>query len=162
MSIRPRTVAFGLLALAVSASLYWFGFGSRQASPTAAPRPWSLGRVTDGHQGITGVRVYADRQPRVAPASPPPLAITDAEGRFRLELAPGDAVLAVEKDGWQRDLVPAAEWSREIVLRPEPLRDAADARAASTRPARSPASSGCRSISIPPTTFWKNGTATPS
>ena len=120
MSIRPRTVAFGLLTLAVSASLYWFGFGSRQASPTAAPRPWSLGRVTDGHQGIAGVRVYADRQPRVAPAGPQPLAITDSEGRFRLELAPGDAVLAVEKDGWQRDLVPAAEWSREIVLRPEP------------------------------------------
>ena len=120
MSIRPRTVAFGLLTLAVSASLYWFGFGSRQASPTAAPRPWSLGRVTDGHQGIAGVRVYADRQPRVAPAGPQPLAITDSEGRFRLELAPGDAVLAVEKDGWQRDFVPAAEWSREIVLRPEP------------------------------------------
>lgn len=45
---------------------------------------------------------------------------TDAEGRFRLDLALEDAVLAVEKDGWRRDLVPATEWSHDIVLRPAP------------------------------------------
>ncbi len=78
------------------------------------------GRVTDGRHGLPGVRVYPDRLPRVAPASTPPVAVTDAEGRFRLELAPDDAVLAVEKDGWRRDLVPATEWSRDFALSPEP------------------------------------------
>ena len=78
------------------------------------------GRVTDGHQGLAGVRIYPDRLPRVAPVAAPPVAITDAEGRFRLDLGPDDAVLVVEKEGWRRDLVPAAEWSSEIVLRPEP------------------------------------------
>jgi hypothetical protein len=48
------------------------------------------------------------------------MALTDAEGRFRLELEAGDTVLAVEKDGWRRDLVPASEWYRDIVLHPEP------------------------------------------
>ncbi|HEX4845586.1 MAG TPA: hypothetical protein VFV26_05160 [Geothrix sp.] len=78
------------------------------------------GRVTDGRRGLPGVRVYPDRQPRVSPAGDPPLAITDAEGRFRLDLEPQDTVLAVEKDGWRRDLVPAAEWRGDIALKPEP------------------------------------------
>lgn len=86
------------------------------ASPAAALE----GRVTDGHRGLAGVRVYPDRQPRVSPATDPPQALTDAEGRFRLDLDPEDTVLAVEKDGWRRDLVPAAEWSRDIALSPEP------------------------------------------
>ncbi len=79
------------------------------------------GRVTDGHRGIPGVRIYPDRQPRVSPDLDPPEATTDAEGRFRLDLAPSDTVLAVEKDGWHRDLVPAADWRRDIVLTPEPF-----------------------------------------
>jgi hypothetical protein len=78
------------------------------------------GRVTDGLRGLAGVRVYPDRLPRVSPAGDLPEALTDAEGRFQLELAQGDTVLAVEKDGWRRDLVPAAEWSLDIPLHPEP------------------------------------------
>lgn len=101
---RTRGAAFGLLvALAASA-------------PAASVE----GRVTDGHRGLAGVRVYPDRQPRVSPAGDPPLALTDAEGRFHLDLEPEDAVLAVEKDGWRRDLVPAAEWRGDIALSPEP------------------------------------------
>ena len=78
------------------------------------------GRVTDGRHGLPGVRVSADRLPRVHPTGPVPSTLTDAEGRFRLDLQPSDTLLAVEKDGWRRDLVPATEWSREIVLRAEP------------------------------------------
>ncbi|HEX7553033.1 MAG TPA: hypothetical protein VF378_05730 [Geothrix sp.] len=78
------------------------------------------GRVTDGRGGLAGVRVYPDRLPRVSPAGDLPVAITDAEGRFHLEVEASDAVLAIEKDGWRRDLVPAAEWSGDIVLRAEP------------------------------------------
>jgi hypothetical protein len=78
------------------------------------------GLVTDGHRGIPGVRVYPDRQPRIILATDPPVALTDADGRFQLELETADTVLAVEKDGWRRDLVPAAEWTHEIVLRAEP------------------------------------------
>ena len=78
------------------------------------------GRVTDGRHGLPGVRVSADRLPRVHPTGQVPTTLTDAEGRFRLDLQPSDTVLAVEKDGWRRDLVPAPEWSREIVLRAEP------------------------------------------
>ena len=78
------------------------------------------GRVTAGGLGLPGVRVYADRAPRVTQTGPVPASLTDAEGHFRLELRPDDQVLAVEKDGWRRDLVPAAEWSRDIVLRAEP------------------------------------------
>jgi len=78
------------------------------------------GRITDGRHGLAGVRVYPDRLVRVSPAGDPPVALTDAQGRFRLDLESDDAVLVVEKDGWRRDLVPAAEWAREIVLRPEP------------------------------------------
>ena len=96
-----RALSLGLLAITLS----------------AAPME---GRVSDGHRGIPGVRVYPDRLPRVSPAADPPLAITDAEGRFRLDLEAGDAILVLEKDGWRRDLVPAAEWSREILLHPEP------------------------------------------
>ena len=78
------------------------------------------GRITDGRQGVAGVRVYPDRLVRVSPAGDTPVAMTDVEGRFSLDLDPGDTVLAIEKDGWRRDLVPAVEWSREIVLQPEP------------------------------------------
>jgi hypothetical protein len=78
------------------------------------------GRVTDGRSGLPGVRVYPDRLPRVTPTGDLPVTITDAEGRFHLDVDAGDAILAIEKDGWRRDLVPAAEWSRDIVLHPEP------------------------------------------
>lgn len=78
------------------------------------------GRVTDGRRGLPGVRIYPDRQPRISPAGDLPAVLTGPDGRFRLELEPGDAVLAVEKDGWRRDLVPAAEWGGDIVLGPEP------------------------------------------
>ncbi|HJW72926.1 MAG TPA: hypothetical protein VJ486_08715 [Geothrix sp.] len=78
------------------------------------------GRVTDGRHGLAGVRVYADRLPSLRPATNHPQTITDQEGRFHLELEPGDRVLAVEKDGWYRDLVPAQEWNRDILLRPAP------------------------------------------
>ena len=96
-----RVVSLGLLAVTLS----------------AAPME---GRISDGQRGIPGVRVYPDRLLRLSPAADPPIAITDAEGRFRLDLAAGDTILALEKDGWRRDLVPAAEWSREMVLHPEP------------------------------------------
>ncbi len=82
------------------------------------------GRVTDGHRGLAGVRVYPDRLPRVSLDLDPPVALTDAQGRFHLELDPSDTVLAVEKDGWHRDLVPAAAWGADIVLTPEPLHHA--------------------------------------
>ncbi|HJV88905.1 MAG TPA: hypothetical protein VJ623_01260, partial [Holophagaceae bacterium] len=55
------------------------------------------GRVTDGRQGLAGARVYPDRLPRVSPDLDPPVALTDAQGRFHLELDPSDTVLAVEK-----------------------------------------------------------------
>jgi hypothetical protein len=105
MSHRLRAIVLGLLASLLASSL---------------PAVITTGRITDGQRGVAGVRVYPDRQPHVSPASAPPIAFTDAEGRFRLDLDGGDTVLAVEKDGWRRDLVPAAEWSREIVLHPEP------------------------------------------
>ncbi len=78
------------------------------------------GRVTDGTRGLPGVRVYPDRLPRVGTTPPPPMALTDAEGRFRLSLGPEDTVLAVEKEGWTRDLVPATEWGQDRVLQPRP------------------------------------------
>ncbi|HJV48814.1 MAG TPA: carboxypeptidase-like regulatory domain-containing protein [Geothrix sp.] len=78
------------------------------------------GRITDGRRALPGVRVFPDRQPRISPAGDPPVAVTDGEGRFRLDLDPDDAVLVVEKDGWSRDLVPAAAWTRDIVLHPQP------------------------------------------
>ena len=78
------------------------------------------GRITDGRQGLAGVRVYPDRLPRVSLATDLPVATTDAEGRFHLDLPAEDTVLAVEKEGWRRDLVPATEWGRDVVLHPEP------------------------------------------
>jgi hypothetical protein len=79
------------------------------------------GRVTDGHGGgLAGVLVYPDRLVRVRPRDLPPTAVTDGEGRFRLDLAPGDAVLAMEKSGWQRDLVPLADLAAPVALRPAP------------------------------------------
>ena len=78
------------------------------------------GRVTDGAQGLSGVRVYPDRLVRVRPPDLPPVAVTDAGGRFTLALEPGDTVLAVEKSGWQRDLVPLAGLAEPVVLRPAP------------------------------------------
>ena len=87
-------------------------------------RPWPRpcpGRVTDGRQGLAGVRVYPDRLVRVRSEDLPPMAITDAEGRFALDLGPGDTVLAVEKSGWQRDLVPLADLAgRWCCARPRP------------------------------------------
>ncbi len=77
------------------------------------------GRVTDGRAPLEGVRVHADRPRRIVPV-PVPETRTDRDGRFRLELAAGDEVLVVEKDGWRRDLVPRAEWAKPIVLRPAP------------------------------------------
>ena len=78
------------------------------------------GRVTDGVGPLAGVRVYPDRGYRVRPAAELPSVRTDAEGRFRLDLEPGDACLAVEKEGYVRDLVPLAELGRPVVLRPAP------------------------------------------
>ena len=97
--LRLRAVALGLLAATLSATT-------------------TEGRITDGQQGLAGVRVYPDRLPRISPAGDLPVAFTDAEGRFRLDLEPSDTVLAVEKDGWRRDLVPTCEWPRVIVLHP--------------------------------------------
>lgn len=101
MSRALRVATLGLLAL---------GLGAESLT----------GRITDGRHGLAGVRVYADRLPRVSPATDPPNTFTGQDGRFHLDLEPSDRVLAVEKDGWRRDLVPAAEWNRDIVLTPEP------------------------------------------
>ena len=78
------------------------------------------GQVSDGVRGLAGVRVYPDRPPRVRPTTLPPVAITDAEGRFSLDLASSDTVVAVEKSGWTRDLVPVAELGQPVRLRPAP------------------------------------------
>ena len=75
------------------------------------------GCVTDGQRGLEGVRVYPDRLVRVRPPNYPPIAVTDAEGLFRLEISETDQVLAVEKSGWQRDLVPLAEVNVPVVLK---------------------------------------------
>jgi M6 family metalloprotease-like protein len=78
------------------------------------------GRITDGSKGIPGVRVYPDRLRSVRPVPPVPVVLTDAEGRFTLELEASDTVLAVEKRGWQRDLVPLAELAQPVVLHAAP------------------------------------------
>lgn len=78
------------------------------------------GRITDGMRGIPGVRVYPDRLHRVRPVPWVPSVLTDAEGRFRLEVEASDAVLAVEKSGWQRDLVPLAEFDQPLVMHAAP------------------------------------------
>ncbi|WP_005033519.1 carboxypeptidase-like regulatory domain-containing protein [Holophaga foetida] len=74
------------------------------------------GRITDGQRGLPGVRVYPARVPRVRIEAPLPLAVTDADGRFRLDLPEEDRVLVVEKEGWRRDFLPRLEPS--WVLRP--------------------------------------------
>ena len=51
---------------------------------------------------------------------PIPWVITDAEGYFTLEVEDFDMVLAVEKPGWQRDLVPLGEFSQPVVLHGAP------------------------------------------
>jgi M6 family metalloprotease-like protein len=78
------------------------------------------GRITDGVKGIPNVRVYPDRLPRVGQSTPVPVAITDAEGHFALEVEASDLVIAVEKSGWQRDLLPRAELDQPVVLHPAP------------------------------------------
>ena len=65
------TLSLGLLAVTLS----------------AAPME---GRVSDGHRGLQGVRVYPDRLHHLSPVAELPLAITDAEGRFRLDLEASD------------------------------------------------------------------------
>jgi len=83
---------------------------------------WVEGRITDGQRGIPGVQIYPSRVPRVRMVEPIPTALTDGEGRFRLELPDGDRVLVAEKAGWRRDFLPrqASTW----VLRPavDPVR----------------------------------------
>ena len=76
------------------------------------------GTVTDGGQALAGVRVYPDRPVRVRSRDLPPVAVTDAQGRFALALGPDDGVLVLEKSGWQRDLVPLAELGAPVALRP--------------------------------------------
>ena len=78
------------------------------------------GRISDGRQGLAGVTVYPDRVVRVRSRDLPPVAVTDADGRFSLDLDPSDTVLAVEKSGWERDLVPLAELAAPVLLRPAP------------------------------------------
>ncbi len=78
------------------------------------------GRITDGRAGLPGVRVFPDRLRRVRPVPLVPFALTDAEGRFTLELEASDTLLAVEKSGWQRDLVPLVELDQPVVLKPAP------------------------------------------
>jgi hypothetical protein len=78
------------------------------------------GRITDGRAGLAGVTVYPDRTVRVRPRDLPPVAVTDADGRFTLALDPGDTVLVLEKSGWERDLAPLADLAGPLVLRPAP------------------------------------------
>lgn len=79
------------------------------------------GRVVDqAGSPLAGVRVYPDRPRHVSLVVPLPVAVTDAAGRFRLVVDGKDRLLCVEKDGWQRDLVPSPEWGAEIRLRPAP------------------------------------------
>ena len=76
------------------------------------------GRVTDGARGLEGVRVYPDRPVRVRPRVHPPVAFTDAQGAFSLELDPADTHVVVEKSGFQRDVVPLGELGAPVVLGP--------------------------------------------
>ncbi len=78
------------------------------------------GRITDGAKGIPGVRVHPDRLQRVRPVPQVPWVFTDAEGRFTLDLEASDTVLAIEKSGWQRDLVPLAELDQPVVMHAAP------------------------------------------
>ncbi|HLO67834.1 MAG TPA: hypothetical protein VK188_12495 [Holophaga sp.] len=78
------------------------------------------GRVTDGSRPLAGVRVHPDRVPRVRPARPLPHVLTDAEGRFTLEVEPTDTALVFEKSGRLRDIVPLGGLGRDVVLGPAP------------------------------------------
>jgi hypothetical protein len=78
------------------------------------------GRITDGRHGLPGVRVYPDRVMRVRSQDLPPVAVTDEDGGFTLDLEATDTVVAVEKSGWERDLVPLAELAQPVVLGPAP------------------------------------------
>lgn len=78
------------------------------------------GRVTDGSRGLPGVRAYPDRTVRVRPGSRPPVALTDGQGRFTLDLDPSDTAIVFEKSGLERDIVPLAELGSPVVLRPAP------------------------------------------
>lgn len=114
----PRRVVLALLAsglvVAMAGVLVWQA--ARHRLPEGLRRV--EGQVTDGQRGLPGVRIYPDRLRRLTLTAQPPVAITDGQGRFRLDLATTDDVLAVEMDGWQRDLVPASAWARPIVLQP--------------------------------------------
>ena len=80
-----------------------------------------VGRVVDPNGApIMGVRVYPDRPRHLTLLAPPPVSVTDGMGRFRLVVDGKDHLLCVEKDGWQRDLVPEPEWDRDIRMRPAP------------------------------------------
>ena len=101
------------------------GAGLRAAAALCLVAPLAAGavegRVVDeGGAPLAGVRIYPDRPRHVHLVAPPPEAVTDGEGRFRLQVDALDRVLCVEKDGWQRDLVPRAEWDADIRLRPAP------------------------------------------
>ncbi|BDU77864.1 carboxypeptidase-like regulatory domain-containing protein [Mesoterricola sediminis] len=78
------------------------------------------GRVTDGLRPLAGVRVHPDRTPRVRPTRALPSALTDAEGRFTLDLEPADTAVVVESPGRVRDIVPLADLGRDVVLPPAP------------------------------------------
>ncbi|MBK8793883.1 MAG: hypothetical protein IPN59_12270 [Holophaga sp.] len=78
------------------------------------------GRVVDGRGGVAGVRVYPDRQPHVGSVAFVPWALTNAQGEFTLAIETTDQILAVEKSGWQRDLVPITELDQPIRLHPAP------------------------------------------
>lgn len=71
------------------------------------------GRVVDAKGPLAGVRVYPDRPLRVE-AIVLPWALTDATGAFELQTLEDDRVVAVEKTGFQRDLVPVTELGEPI------------------------------------------------
>ena len=120
MTLPRYRAARALLAsglLVATAGLLWH-LAIRHRLPDGYHR--ITGRVSDGQQGLAGVRVYPDRLRHLTPLAPTPVATTDDQGRFQLDLLASDEVLAVEKDGWQRDLVPAGAWAAPILLHPEP------------------------------------------
>jgi len=51
---------------------------------------------------------------------PPPIATTDGNGDFTLQLEASDDVLVFEKSGWERDLVPVSVLGRPLALRRAP------------------------------------------
>lgn len=79
------------------------------------------GRITDGQRPLAGVRIYPDRLPRVHPGDLPPVALSDARGRFRLPPGLEDPVLVVEKEGYARDFIPRTELAAPIRLNPVAL-----------------------------------------